>query len=165
LYFFPANLLADKQKSVLDPSFTLRTTRNTSDWADTYAFCKAKPSIMSEKMGLRNKLEKYFAVTASGAPPIAIGQSFEGRQSRVNPQLLIQDAGNPWGQRFGQCRIQKKAPGAAGQHILHAAGVFMAGGKPHHGLGQTWGQFNICTRQRAEPALLRSVQMQAGWLI
>jgi hypothetical protein len=58
LYFFPANLLADKQKSVLDPSFTLQTTRNASDWADTYAFCKAKLSIMSEKTSLRNPSEK-----------------------------------------------------------------------------------------------------------
>jgi hypothetical protein len=44
----------------LDPSFTLQTTRSTSDWADTYAFCKAKPSIMSEKMGRRNIFLKNF---------------------------------------------------------------------------------------------------------
>jgi hypothetical protein len=58
LYFFFIGFAAGKQKSVLDPSFTLQTTRSTSDWADTYAFCKAKPSIMSEKTGLRNKLLK-----------------------------------------------------------------------------------------------------------
>ncbi|WP_312260713.1 hypothetical protein, partial [Limnohabitans sp.] len=62
LYFLSASLAANKQKSVLDPSFTLRTTRSTSVWADTYAFCKAKPSIMSEKTALRNNLSKLFAI-------------------------------------------------------------------------------------------------------
>ncbi|PUE58083.1 hypothetical protein B9Z45_07110 [Limnohabitans sp. 2KL-17] len=76
--------MADKQKSVLDPSFTPRTTRNTSDWADTYAFCKAKPLIMSEKMGLRNKSEKYFVMMASErAAPVISLRPFDPSHSLV----------------------------------------------------------------------------------
>jgi pyrroline-5-carboxylate reductase len=60
LYFLPLGFAAHPQKSVLDPSFTLQTTRNASVWADNYAFCKAKPSIMSEKMQVRNPCVKLF---------------------------------------------------------------------------------------------------------
>jgi hypothetical protein len=51
---------ATKQESVLDPSSTPQTTRSTSDWADTYAFCKAKPTILSEKNRGVNNFHKEF---------------------------------------------------------------------------------------------------------
>ncbi len=46
----------------MDPSFTLQTTRNASDWADTYAFCKAKPTIMPVKKAVRKPFVKIFDI-------------------------------------------------------------------------------------------------------
>jgi hypothetical protein len=46
----------------LDPSFTQRTTRFASVWADTYAFCKAKPTIMPVKKAARKSFVKIFDI-------------------------------------------------------------------------------------------------------
>jgi hypothetical protein len=60
LYSLPASPKANKQESVLDPSFTLQTTHSASDWADTYALLKAKPSIMPVKKWGRNIQQDIF---------------------------------------------------------------------------------------------------------
>jgi hypothetical protein len=60
LYSLSASPKANKLESVLDPSFTLRTTRIASVWVDINTLIKAKPTIMPVKKHARKSFVKIF---------------------------------------------------------------------------------------------------------
>jgi hypothetical protein len=79
LYSLPASPKANKQESVLDPSFTLQTTRSASDWADTYALFKGEAlDYASKKVSAQHSAGYFFQKQRPDHP------QHPGRKSKKN---------------------------------------------------------------------------------